>query len=123
MEARILEQARRRATTTPVGDVASSLKNLLGRRLVACVAGVEDAKTVSRWAKGGVREVRRESEERVRAAYEVSRNLARFDSPRTVKAWFVGLDPRLGDVSPAEAIREGKLEESKATALAFVAGG
>jgi hypothetical protein len=123
MEARVLEQAHRQAVVTPVDDVASFLQDLLGRRLVAYVAGVKDAKTVSRWASGEVGSVRQESEERVRTAYEVAQLLVRFDSPRIVKAWFIGLNPQLDDVSPAETIREGRLKEAKAAARAFVAGG
>jgi hypothetical protein len=123
MEAQVLEQAHRQAVVTPVGDVASFLQDLLGRRLVAYVAGVKDGKTVSRWANGEVSSVRQESEERVRTAYEVAQLLVRFDSPRIVKAWFIGLNPQLDDVSPAETIREGRLKEAKAAARAFVAGG
>jgi hypothetical protein len=123
MEAQVLEQAHRQAVVTSVGDVASFLQDLLGRRLVAYVAGVKDAKTVSRWASGEVGSVRQESEERVRTAYEVAQLLVQFDSPRIVKAWFIGLNPQLDDVSPAETIREGRLKEAKAAARAFVAGG
>lgn len=123
MEGQVLEQAHRQAVVASVGDVASFLQDLLGRRLVAYVAGVKDAKTVSRWAGGEVRQVRQESEERIRTAYEVAQLLVQFDSPRIVKAWFIGLNPQLDDVSPAEAIREGKLREAKAAARAFVAGG
>ena len=122
MEAQVLEQAHRQAVVTPVGDVVSFLQDLLGRRLVAYVAGVKDAKTVSRWASGEVGSVRQESEERLRTAYEVAQLLVQFDSPGLVKAWFIGLDPQLDDVSPDEAIREGKLEEAKAAARAFIAG-
>lgn len=123
MEGQVLEQAHRQAVVASVSDVASFLQDLLGRRLVAYVAGVKDAKTVSRWAGGEVQEVRQESEERIRTAYEVAQLLVQFDSPRIVKAWFIGLNPQLDDVSPAEAIREGKLREAKAAARAFVAGG
>ena len=123
MEAQVLEQAHRQAVVPPVGDVASFLQDLLGRRLVAYVAGVKDAKTVSRWANGEVSSVRQESEERIRTAYEVAQLLVQFDSPRIVKAWFIGLNPQLDDVSPAETIREGRLKEAKAAARAFVAGG
>jgi hypothetical protein len=45
------------------------------------------------------------------------------DSPRTVKACFKGLDPRLDDVSTAETLRGGKPMDAKAVAPAFVAGG
>ncbi|BBL79314.1 hypothetical protein RxyAA322_11680 [Rubrobacter xylanophilus] len=123
MEARVLEQAHRQAVVTPVTDVVSFLQDLLGRRLVAYVAGVKDVKTVSRWANGEVGSIRQESEERIRTAYEVAQLLVQFDSPRIVKAWFIGLNPQLDDVSPAEMIREGKLKEAKAAARAFVAGG
>lgn len=123
MEAQVLEQAHRQAVVTPVSDVVSFLQDLLGRRLVAYVAGVKDAKTVSRWASGEVGSVRQESEERIRTAYEVAQLLVRFDSPRIVKAWFIGLNPQLDDVSPAETIHQGKLKEAKAAARAFVAGG
>lgn len=123
MESQVLEQAHRQAVVTPVDDVASFLQDLLGRRLVAYVAGVKDAKTVSRWASGEVGSVRQESEERVRTAYEVAQLLVQFDSPRIVKAWFIGLNPQLDDVSPAETIREGRLKKAKAAARAFVAGG
>jgi len=123
MESQVLEQAHRQAVVTPVDDVASFLQDLLGRRLVAYVAGVQDGKTVSRWANGEVSSVRQESEERIRTAYEVAQLLVRFDSPRIVKAWFIGLNPQLDDVSPAETIREGRLKEAKAAARAFVAGG
>lgn len=39
------------------------------------------------------------------------------------RAWFIGLNPQLDDVSPAEAIHDGRLKEAKAAARAFVAGG
>jgi len=123
MQAQVLEQAHRQAVVTPVDDVASFLQDLLGRRLVAYVAGVKGAKTVSRWASGEVGSVRQESEERIRTAYEVAQLLVQFDSPRIVKAWFIGLNPQLDDVSPAETIHEGKLKEAKAAARAFIAGG
>ena len=34
-----------------------------------------------------------------RTAYEVAQLLVQFDSPRIVKAWFIGLNPQLDDVS------------------------
>jgi hypothetical protein len=45
------------------------------------------------------------------------------ESAQTVRAWFLGMDPRLDDTSPAEAIREGRLKEAMAAARAFAAGG
>jgi predicted exporter len=123
-EARVLvEQAHREAVRASLGDVADFLQDVLGRRLVAYVAGVKDAKTVSRWANGEVGAARWESERRLRAAYEIAQLLVRFDSPKVVKAWFIGLNPQLDDESPAEAIREERLKEAMGAARAFVAGG
>ncbi len=79
--------------------------------------------TVTRWVSGEVTGVRQESEQRLRTAYEIAQLLIQFDSPRIVRAWFIGLNPQLDDVSPAEAIHEGRLKEAKAAARAFVAGG
>lgn len=119
----LVEQAHREAVGSSLGDVANFLQEVLGRRLVAYVAGVKDPKTVSRWAKGEVGEARWESERRLRVAYEISQLLVRFDSPRVVKAWFIGPNPQLDDESPAEAIREDRLKEAMGAARAFVAGG
>jgi hypothetical protein len=52
---------------------------------VAYVAGVKDAKTVSRWAKGEVREARWENERRLRVVYEIAQLLVRFDSSRGLR--------------------------------------
>ena len=123
MEAAVLEQAHRQSVNASVSEVASFLQDLLSRRLVAYVAGVKDGKTVRRWASGEVTGVRQESEQRLRTAYEIAQLLIRFDSPRIVRAWFIGLNPQLDDVSPAEAIHEGRLKEAKAAARAFVAVG
>lgn len=87
-------------------------EKLLGPRLVAYVAGIESGEEANR----------QESAERIRAAREIAQLLSEFDSLRVVKAWFIGPDPQLGEVSPAEAIREGKLREAKDAAHAFVAG-
>jgi hypothetical protein len=89
---------------------------------VAYIAGVKDAKTVTRWASGEVENVRDENEKRLRTAYEIAQLLVRFDSPRVVKAWFIGLNPQLDDTSPAEVIHDGDLKAAMSAARAFVAG-
>ena len=45
------------------------------------------------------------------------------ESPHTVRAWFVGLNPQLDDVAPAEAIRAGQLRDVLVAARAYVSGG
>ena len=117
-------QAHRDAMATPLAEIARFLQEVLSRRLTAYIVGVGDGKTVSRWASGEVTEIRdHETEQRLRTAYEIARLLLVGDAPQTVKAWFIGLNPELGDVAPAEAIRNGQSRETIAAARAFLIGG
>jgi hypothetical protein len=119
----ILEQVHEQTTRAPIAEVAESLQRLLTGRLVAYIAGVKDIKTVSRWASGEIGDVRLESERRLRTAYEVMTLLLRFDGPGTVRAWFIGMNPHLADDSPADAIHEGRFQETLSAAKSFVAYG
>jgi hypothetical protein len=120
----IYEQAHRQAIRASIQEAASALQELLSRRVTAYIVGVTDGKTVTRWAKGDITEIRdRAVEQRLRRAYEISQLLLQFDSPATVRAWFIGLNPQLDDVSPAEAIHAGNLQEALSAARAFIAGG
>lgn len=117
--------AYRESTTRPLSEIAHTLQEILSRRLTAVIAGVKDGKTVARWAAGetaGIRDI--SVERRLRTAYQIVVMLWEAgDAPQTIKAWFIGLNPQLGDVSPAEAVREDRLQEVLAAARAFVAGG
>jgi hypothetical protein len=117
-----VEKVHRQAVDASVEEVADSLQSLLSRRLVAYIAGVKDAKTVSRWANGEA-VARDEAERRLRDTYQIALLLTEFDSPRIVKAWFIGLNPHLADTSPVEAIRDGRTTEALAAARAFIVGG
>jgi hypothetical protein len=123
----LVEAANRQSIRTPFADVAYFLQDVLGRQLVAYIAGVEATKTVSRWASGKVDAPRLKHEKRLRIAYEITFLLTAFEAPRVVKAWFIGLNPQLDDRAPAEVIRkasdDAELKEAVAAARAFIAGG
>jgi hypothetical protein len=120
----VVHQVHRQATAAPVSEIARTLQEVLSRRLTAFIAGVGDARTVSRWASGEVTEIRDVwMEQRLRTAYEIAQLLLTYDAVQTVKAWFIGLNPQLGDLSPAEALREGRLKETLSAARAFTVGG
>jgi hypothetical protein len=114
------EIAHRALVNTPFQDIVKSLSESLGKSLVAYLAGVE-AKTVSRWCDGST--ARPAAEKRVMTAFQVVKLLGAQDCEHTVRAWFIGLNPQLGDVSPAQALRDDKLREVVIAAKAFVAGG
>lgn len=120
----LMHRVHREATAAPVSEIAGVLQELLSRRLTAYIAGVGDGKTVSRWANGEVSEIRDHTQEqRIRVAYEIAQLLMSYESAQTVKAWFIGLNPQLDDVSPVEAIHEGRLKDALVAARAFTAGG
>lgn len=119
-----LAQIHRQSIAAPISEVAGQLQELLSRRLTAVIAGVKEGKTVSRWANGEITEIRDPfTEQRLRTAYEIALLLLEYDSPQTVRAWFIGLNPELGDVSPAEAIREGRLKDALSAARMFAFAG
>ena len=80
-----------------------------------------DPKTVDRWTKSD--QPRTEAEQRLRLAYQIFQVLQEDDSPHTVRAWFIGLNPQLDDIAPAEALREGRLREVLVAAKSFALGG
>ncbi len=121
----IVEKAHRDSVTRPLSEIARTLEQVLSRRLTAVIVGVKDGKTIARWASGNTEEIRNdETEQRLRTTYQIVLLLLQSqDSQQTVKAWFIGLNPQLGDVSPAEAIRNGQLQDALAAARAFIVGG
>ena len=115
-------EAHRTTVESSMADVAAFLQDALGQKLVAYMAGVSDAKAVGRWASGE-RSPRPEAQRRLRDTQYIFRLLVTKESPHTVRAWFVGLNPQLDDESPAAAIREGRTRDAVVAAKAFLAGG
>ena len=106
--------------------VVKELRELLGAKLVAYIAGVTETRAVHEWADGA-RESRTSVEERLRFALRVATFIAGYDGAGVSQAWFQGLNPQLDDRSPARLLREGDLEEVGpqilAAARAFAVGG
>jgi hypothetical protein len=115
-------QAHRDAVVSSTADVARYLQEVLGQKLAGYIAGVADAKAVGGWATGD-RAPRAEAEQKLRSGYQIFRLLLTEESPHTVRAWFLGLNPQLNDESPATAIHEGRIQEAWVAAKAFLAGG
>jgi hypothetical protein len=105
----------------PASDLALSLQQALGQRLVAVIAGVRDPKAVGEWAHG-TRRPHPASEQRLRQAYQVTQFLLEAEAPDTVRAWFMGMDPYLDDQAPALVLRDDPAAVLRA-ARAFRAGG
>lgn len=114
--------AHRQVTEADIQQITEYLEEVLGRKLVATLADVKDTKAVGRWA-AGERAPRAAAEERLRAGYQIFNLLLAAESPHTVRAWFIGLNPQLNDESPVLVIREGRFQEAMVAARAYIAGG
>ncbi|MGB3301651.1 MAG: hypothetical protein WBA98_03070 [Gordonia sp. (in: high G+C Gram-positive bacteria)] len=94
--------------SSALGDAAlvEELRDLLGSRLVAYLAGASSTATVSAYVNGAV-PVPAEAHGHLRLAYNVAAVQQQLGaSPRLIQAWFQGSNPRLGDRAPARAILE-----------------
>jgi hypothetical protein len=116
-------ETHRTTVESSIADIAAFLQDALGQRLVAFMVGVDDPKTVGRWASEKRLPRDLEVERKLRDAYQIFRLLLTKESPYTVRAWFVGLNPQLNDESPATAISEGRTRDVIVAAKAFLAGG
>lgn len=107
--------------------IVEELREALGARLVAVLAGVSETRAVHQWVDG-TRELKSSAtEERLRLAYQLWKLITQRDSDRVAQAWFTGLNPKLDDTSPARLLRDGDLDEEGprllAAARAFAATG
>jgi len=114
--------APRRPQEYSIAEVTEHLVETLGPKVTAFLVG-KDPQTIMRWAKGTQRPPQSDVERKLRAAFDVALLLGATDTRHVVRAWFIGMNPQLEDVSPAEAIESGRLRETMAAARAFVAGG
>jgi hypothetical protein len=96
-----------RAVRAGPGELASRLQAVLGQKLTALLAGTPDPKAVGEWARG-VRAPHPGKEARLRLAFQIVELLLQAESERTVRAWFLGMNPYLDDRSPASVIASGK---------------
>lgn len=109
------------ATQLETSDIVASLKGRLGSKLLALMIDTTD-RTVDRWVERRSGPTSLIQEQRLRTAYQVFEMLKGDDADPTIRAWFMGMNPQLDDVSPAEALAEDQFREVLAAARAFLAG-
>jgi hypothetical protein len=111
--------AHARVTRQGIAVTAAALQELFGQRLVAVIAGVKDAKAVGRWARGD--DVPRDqAAAALQNALHVVELLRSQEDDETIRSWFRGMNPDLGDRSPALLVRE-QPEHVVQAARAFLA--
>lgn len=118
---RVRTTAHRRSIEVTQTDLVSALTTKLGSALVAYMVG-RDRSTLSRWQRGTT--VADEAAlQPLRVSYQIVQMLEHEEADPTIRAWFMGSNPQLDDMSPVEAIHEGRNRDVIAAARAFLAGG
>jgi len=106
--------------------IVTGLREILGAQLVAYLGRVLNTRSVREWAEGS-RAPGADVVRRLRMAYYVAGILIERESPKTVQAWFQGMNPELGDKSPAALLRAEPLDaigpSVVAAARSFIAQG
>ena len=111
-----------RTLRLPPAELARQLVSHLGPTLVAAIAGVRDRKLPHKWASAGGPTPRDAAMARLQIAHRAWVTLATAEGDDIARAWFIGANPRLDEVPPYLAIREGEFNKVMAAAAAFVDG-
>lgn len=110
------------AATAKLGirEITRQLNNHLGPSLVAVLAKTKDRRLPIKWAKPEGPQPRPESVKRLTYAHRVWTQIAGAESDHVARLWFIGANPRLEEVAPVTAIRDGRFGDVSAAANAFV---
>lgn len=98
-------RAYRDSINLEVPQLVTELREMLGAKLVAYLAGVGETRAVRQWSEG-TRTMPAGTQERLRLAYHVAGILSETSGHRVVQSWFQGMNPQLDDRAPARLLRE-----------------
>ncbi|MDY7541788.1 MULTISPECIES: TA system antitoxin ParD family protein [unclassified Cryobacterium] len=115
-----LEEPEYVETDPSIREITRRLNAALGETLVAALAYSDDPKASHGWATEDGLLPPRGSITRLAFAYEQWQKIAAAEGEQVARLWFVGANPRLDNDTPANAIREGLLEEVGEAARALV---
>jgi len=99
-----IQDAHRVAIRATIPMQAVLLNVRLGATLVAYMTGVRSRNMPLRWEHGEAIP-RDRAATRLLTAYTAWLAIQDHDGPDVARNWFIGANPWLGDISPAEAIR------------------
>lgn len=117
----VRRSAHPQADAPPIPEIVGRLRVVLGRDVVAVLVK-RTPRTITRWAAGDTKPRARE-ERLLRAAFQITELLGEVDADEVIRAWFMGMNPQLGDESAVETLRGGRVREATAAARAYVNAG
>jgi hypothetical protein len=118
----ILTDQHKETTRLDIHELVRQLNAHLGPTLVAALADVRDRKLPIKWGSDSGPTPRPESDRRLRMAHRVWELLSSWENGHVARSWFIGTNPRLGEVSPIMRLREGELSAVMSAAVAFAEG-
>jgi hypothetical protein len=104
-----------------VPSIVTDLRARLGAKLVAYIANVTETRAVRAWAEGE-RAPSPNTERRLRLAYMVTVLIDRSEGEGVAATWFQGMNPQLGDRSPARVLHDDRTDEAMARVLSAAKG-
>lgn len=118
----LLIGAHSRTTTQDIHETTRQLVAQLGMTAVSFLAGAKDRKQAARWQQADGPEPRQEPARRLMAAHRAWQAVAMAENDYVARNWFIGANPRLDELSPLEALREGQIKQVLSAAAAFSEG-
>lgn len=118
----VLIDAHNRTTTQDIHETTRQLVSHLGTTAVSFLAGAADSKQAGKWADANGPEPRQEPRQRLMAAHRAWQMLATAENDYVARNWFIGTNPRLDELSPLEALRNGEIKQVLHAATAFWEG-
>lgn len=110
-------QAYNDAIRSSVPRLVDDLREALGAKLVAYIAGVSETRTVREWAEN-TRKPSPTAESRLRLTHRIVSLISQSEGHDVVPTWFQGMNPQLGDRSPARVLHEDSFDEAGGRVLA-----
>lgn len=102
------------AMSLPINQVVSRLIVLLGATTVATIGGVSETRAVTQWTDGRVPQ----RPHVLRFALQLATTIGGEGRIESVRAWFSGSNPHLGDKVPAIMLRDQPLNQIAAPMMA-----
>jgi hypothetical protein len=97
-------------------QIVAGLRGRLGAKLVAYIANVSETRAVRAWADGE-RTPAPNTDRRLRLAFQIATLIDSSEGDGVAATWFQGMNPQLGDRSPARVLREDRTDEAMAQVL------
>ncbi len=98
-----------KALTMDTPALVTALADQLGFKLVAYLGRVQETRAARQWAEGTRALANPEDIERLRWSFRAASLITSHESASVAQAWFQGMNPVLGDMSPARLLREGEI--------------